>query len=151
MAHLSNQTQRHFHKLQECIIRLKEINTLQNNTIHTLQEDYNNLSRPSDETNEILNQLLEEHNRSKIDTAHIQEHFHYIYQDINKLLNFSHKTHSKDQGVFHDKRPAPILQEETKTSVHLGNYQRSPSQYPYGDTMTYQEKKTFKQLPETES
>ncbi|MBW0578324.1 hypothetical protein O181_118039 [Austropuccinia psidii MF-1] len=57
------QTQKEFERLHESISRLQEVHTLQTRTIHTLQEDYTELCKASEDTKRRLNQVLEEKNQ----------------------------------------------------------------------------------------
>ncbi|MBW0564669.1 hypothetical protein O181_104384 [Austropuccinia psidii MF-1] len=59
------QTQKIFERLHESISRLQEVYTLQTKTIHTLQEDYTELYKSSEDTKRRLNQVLEEQNTEK--------------------------------------------------------------------------------------
>ncbi|MBW0469261.1 hypothetical protein O181_008976 [Austropuccinia psidii MF-1] len=61
------QTQKEFERLHESISRLQEVYTLQTKNIHTLQEDYTELYKASEDTKRRLNQVLEEQNHLKRD------------------------------------------------------------------------------------
>ncbi|MBW0489772.1 hypothetical protein O181_029487 [Austropuccinia psidii MF-1] len=56
------QTQKEFERLHESISRLQKLYTLQTKTIHTLQEDYTELSKALEDTKIRLNKVLEEQN-----------------------------------------------------------------------------------------
>ncbi|MBW0521651.1 hypothetical protein O181_061366 [Austropuccinia psidii MF-1] len=76
--------QKEIERLHESISRLQEVYTLQTKTIHTLQEDYTELYKASEDTNRRLNQVLEEQNRCKRDRE-------YLDQDIDELFNYCQK------------------------------------------------------------
>ena len=75
------QTQKEFERLHESMSRLQEACTLQTKTIHTLQEDYIELYKASEDSKRRLNQVLEEQNHCKRDRE-------YLDQDIDKSFNF---------------------------------------------------------------
>ncbi|MBW0486196.1 hypothetical protein O181_025911 [Austropuccinia psidii MF-1] len=99
------------------------------------------LSRASEETNGILNQVFEEQKNSKRDRDCLD-------QDIKKLLKVYHNLKPKLQGHVMDN---PYHQEDIKTDSTLGNKARSPSQYQDKDNMSYSEKEALKQLPDASS
>ncbi|MBW0463950.1 hypothetical protein O181_003665 [Austropuccinia psidii MF-1] len=76
MGKFEEKTQKEFEILHENNSRLQEIITLKTKTIHTLQEEYTQLSRASEETNKILNEVLEEQFHCKRDRE-------YLDQDMN--------------------------------------------------------------------
>ncbi|MBW0472389.1 hypothetical protein O181_012104 [Austropuccinia psidii MF-1] len=59
MSQFSEKTQKEFGKLHKDNVRLQELITLQNTTIHALQEVFAKLSKESKETNKGLNHVLE--------------------------------------------------------------------------------------------
>ncbi|MBW0531223.1 hypothetical protein O181_070938 [Austropuccinia psidii MF-1] len=78
------QTQKESDRFHESISRLQEVYTLQTKTIHTLQEDYTELHKASEDTKRRLNQVFEEQNHCKRDRE-------YLDQDIDKLFNCCQK------------------------------------------------------------
>ncbi|MBW0546261.1 hypothetical protein O181_085976 [Austropuccinia psidii MF-1] len=136
------QTQKEFERLHVSISRLQEVYTLQTKTIHTLQEDYNELCKASEDTKRRLNQVLEEKNNCKRDRE-------YLDQDIGKLLNYCQKMKPQTQGNVSGN--TPYHQEDIKPDALLEKKPSSPSQYQDGDKMTYSEKEALKQLPDTSS
>ncbi|MBW0570343.1 hypothetical protein O181_110058 [Austropuccinia psidii MF-1] len=135
-------TQKEFERLHESISRLQEVYTLQTKTIHTLQEDYTELYKASEDKKRRLNQVLEEQNQCKRDRE-------YLDQDIDKLVNFCQKMKPKTQE--HVSGNNPYHQEDIKPDALLEKRPRSQSQYQDGDKMTYSEKEALKQLPEASS
>ncbi|MBW0592544.1 hypothetical protein O181_132259 [Austropuccinia psidii MF-1] len=88
------QTQKKFERLHESTSRLQEVYTLQTKTIHTLQEDYIELYKVSEDSKRRrLNHVLEEQNHCKRDRE-------YLDQDIDKLFNFCQKMKPQSQGMF---------------------------------------------------
>ncbi|MBW0516439.1 hypothetical protein O181_056154 [Austropuccinia psidii MF-1] len=136
------QTQKDFERLHKSISRFQEVYTLQTKTIHTLQEDYNELYKASEDTKRRLNQVLEEQNHCKKDRE-------YLDQYIDKFFNFCQKMKPQTQG--HVSGNAQYHQEDIKPDALLGKNTRSQSQYQDGDKMTYPGKETLKQLPEASS
>ncbi|MBW0588934.1 hypothetical protein O181_128649 [Austropuccinia psidii MF-1] len=67
-SQFEEQTQKEFERLHESISRLQEVYTLQTKTIHTLQEDYTELCKASEDTKRRFNGMLEEQNNFKRDT-----------------------------------------------------------------------------------
>ncbi|MBW0587177.1 hypothetical protein O181_126892 [Austropuccinia psidii MF-1] len=82
--HFVEQAQEELERLHESISRLQEVYTSQTKTIQTLQEDYIELYKASEDTKRRLNQVLEEQNHCKRDRE-------YLDQDIDKLFNFCQK------------------------------------------------------------
>ncbi|MBW0587347.1 hypothetical protein O181_127062 [Austropuccinia psidii MF-1] len=129
------QTQKEFERLHKSISRLHKAHTLQTRTIHTLQEDYTELYKASEDTKKRLNQVLEEQNHCKRDRE-------YLDQDIDKLFNYCQKMKPQTQG--HVSGNTPYHQEDIKPDSILVNKARSPSQYQVGDNMSYTEKEALK-------
>ncbi|MBW0465537.1 hypothetical protein O181_005252 [Austropuccinia psidii MF-1] len=125
------QTQEKFDEIYSRNLRLQEA------TIKSIQESCSKLKRSSEETNKILNQFFEEKYNCKRDRDCLD-------QDINQLFNVCQNMNSQLQGHALDNP----YQEDIKPDFLLDNKPRSPSQYQYGDNMTYSEKKALKQLPE---
>ncbi|MBW0464931.1 hypothetical protein O181_004646 [Austropuccinia psidii MF-1] len=109
--------------------------------VKTLQEVHAQLSKASEETNRKLNQVFEEQHQRRRDRDCLD-------QDISKLFNVYHNMKPQPQGHVMDN---PYHQEEIKPDSILMNKARSPSQYQYGDNMSYSEKGSLKQLPEASS
>ncbi|MBW0504163.1 hypothetical protein O181_043878 [Austropuccinia psidii MF-1] len=137
MSQFSVKTQDKLDELHRRNLRLQELTTLQEETIKAIQESYAKLRKTIEETNKIPNQVLKEKYHCKMDRDCLD-------QGINKLLN-----------VFQNMKPQPqahafynTYQEDIKPDVILDNKPRSPSQYQYGDNITYSEKELLKQLPE---
>ncbi|MBW0488945.1 hypothetical protein O181_028660 [Austropuccinia psidii MF-1] len=124
------QTQKKFERLHESISSLQEVCTLQTKTIHTLQEDYIELYKASEDSKRRLNQVLEEKNYCKRERE-------YLDQDIDKLFNVCQNIKPQKQGNVLDNT---YLQEDIKQNSLLENKARSPSQHQDGDKMTYSEK-----------
>ncbi|MBW0553559.1 hypothetical protein O181_093274 [Austropuccinia psidii MF-1] len=141
-AKFVEQTQKEFERLHESISRLQEVYTLQTKTIHTLQEDYTELYKASEDTKRRLNQVLEEQNNCKRDRE-------YLDQDIDKLFNYCQKMKLQTQG--HVSGNTPYHPEDIKPDDLLEKKPRSLSQYQDGDKMTYSEKEALKQLSEASS
>ncbi|MBW0478016.1 hypothetical protein O181_017731 [Austropuccinia psidii MF-1] len=99
------QTQKEFERLHESISRLQEVYTLQAKSIHTLEEDYTEFYKASEDTKRRLNQVLEEKNYGKRDRE-------YLDQDIDKLFNFCQKMKPQTQG--HVSANTPYHQEDIK-------------------------------------
>ncbi|MBW0551237.1 hypothetical protein O181_090952 [Austropuccinia psidii MF-1] len=133
--------QKEFERLHENISRLQEVNTLQTKAIHTLQEDYAQLSKASEETKRRLNQVLEEQNYCKRDRE-------YLHKDIKIFFNVFQNIKPPKQGNVLDN---PYHQKEMKPDAFLENKPRSPSQYQDGYNITYAEKEALKKLPEASS
>ncbi|MBW0495435.1 hypothetical protein O181_035150 [Austropuccinia psidii MF-1] len=86
------QTQEEFERLHERISRLQEVYTLQTKTIHTLQEDYTELYKASEDTKRRLNDVLEEKNHCKRDIK-------YLDQDIDEMFNYCQKMKPQHKGI----------------------------------------------------
>ncbi|MBW0580103.1 hypothetical protein O181_119818 [Austropuccinia psidii MF-1] len=136
------QTQKEFEKLHKSNSRLQEVYTLQTKTIHTLQEDYTELYKASEDTKGRLNQVLEEQNHCKRDRE-------YLDQDIDKLFSYFQKMKPQTQG--HVSGNTPYNQEDIKPDSLLEKKPRSQSKYQDGEKMTNSEKEALKQLPEASS
>ncbi|MBW0547555.1 hypothetical protein O181_087270 [Austropuccinia psidii MF-1] len=124
------------------LFKLQEAYTLQTKPIHTVQEDYTELYKASEDTKRRLNQVLEEQNHCKRDRE-------YLDQDIDKFFNYCQKIKPQTQG--HVSGNTPYHQEDIKPDSLLEKKPRSQSQYQDGDKMTYSEKDALKQLPEASS
>ncbi|MBW0575641.1 hypothetical protein O181_115356 [Austropuccinia psidii MF-1] len=124
-------TQKEFERLHESISRLQEVYTIQTKTIHTLQEDYTELYKASEDTKRRINQVLEDQNHCKRDRE-------YLDQDIVKLLNFCQKMKAQTQG--HVSGNTPNHKKDIEPDSLLVNKSRSPSQYQDGDNISYTEK-----------
>ncbi|MBW0552989.1 hypothetical protein O181_092704 [Austropuccinia psidii MF-1] len=109
--------------------------------VKNLQEGHAQLSKASEETNKILNLVLEEQHHSKRDR-------NCLGQDINKLFNVYHSMKPQPQAHVMDN---PYHQDDIKPDAMLMNEARSPLQYQDGDNMSYSEKKALKHLPEASS
>ncbi|MBW0524818.1 hypothetical protein O181_064533 [Austropuccinia psidii MF-1] len=136
------QTQKEFEMLHESISRLQEVYTLQTKTTHTLQEDYTELYKASEDHRRRLNQVLEEQN-------HFKRGREYLNQDIDRLFNFCQKMKPQTKG--HVSGNTPYHQEHIKPNSLLEKKPRSQSKYQDGDKITYSEKEALKQLPEASS
>ncbi|MBW0525622.1 hypothetical protein O181_065337 [Austropuccinia psidii MF-1] len=106
-----------------------------------LQEGHSQLSKASEETNKILNQVFEEQHHSKRNRD-------FLDQDISKLFNVYHNMKPQPQGNVMDN---PYHQVDIQPDATLANKERSPSQYQDGDNISYSEKEALKQLPEASS
>ncbi|MBW0560878.1 hypothetical protein O181_100593 [Austropuccinia psidii MF-1] len=127
-SQFEEQTQKELERLHESVSRLQEAYTLQRKTIHTLQEDYTELYKASEDTKRILNKVLEEQNHYKRDRE-------YLDQDIDKLFNYCQKMKPQTQG--HVSRNTPYHQEDSKPDALLEKNPISQSQYQDGDKRTY--------------
>ncbi|MBW0476931.1 hypothetical protein O181_016646 [Austropuccinia psidii MF-1] len=107
----------------------------------TLQEGHAQLSKTSEETNKILNQVFEEHNHYKRDRDCLDQH-------LKTFFNVYKNMKPQPQGHILDD---PYHQEDIKPDALLVNKTRSPSEYKDGDNMSYSEKEALKQLPEASS
>ncbi|MBW0487108.1 hypothetical protein O181_026823 [Austropuccinia psidii MF-1] len=88
-----------------------------------------------------MSQVFEEQIHSKRDRDCLD-------QDINKMFNVYHTIKPQPQGHVMDN---PHHQEDIKPDAILVNKARSPSQYQYGDNMSYSEQEALKHLPEASS
>ncbi|MBW0519019.1 hypothetical protein O181_058734 [Austropuccinia psidii MF-1] len=109
--------------------------------VKALQEVYAQLSKASEETNKRLNLVFKEQHHSKRDRDCLD-------QDRNKLFNVYHNMKPQPQGHVMDN---PYHQDEIRPDAMLMNKARSPSQYQDGDSMSYSERESLKQLPEASS
>ncbi|MBW0541323.1 hypothetical protein O181_081038 [Austropuccinia psidii MF-1] len=98
--------------------------------VKTPQEGHSQLNKASEETNKRLNLAFEEQHHRKRDRDCLD-------QDINKLLNVYHNMKPQPQGHVMDN---PYHQEDINPDAMLVNNARSPSQYQYGDYISYSEK-----------
>ncbi|MBW0474582.1 hypothetical protein O181_014297 [Austropuccinia psidii MF-1] len=120
MSLFSEQTPKEFERPHERNSRFQEMIALSNTTIHTLQESYTKLSKNSEETNRIFNQVVEEKYHLKRDRI-------YLDQDTKKFLNVSQKIKTPIQGhVFSNN---PQIQEDIKPDSPMDSKSRSQSQY----------------------
>ncbi|MBW0494067.1 hypothetical protein O181_033782 [Austropuccinia psidii MF-1] len=106
--------------------------------VNTLQEGHAQLSKASEETNNILNPVFEEQHHRKKDRDCLD-------QDINKLVNLYHNLKPQQQGHDTDN---PYHQEDIKSDAIIVNKTISPFQYLDGDKMPYSENKALRQLPQ---
>ncbi|MBW0491285.1 hypothetical protein O181_031000 [Austropuccinia psidii MF-1] len=104
------QTQKEFERLHESISRLQKVYTLQTKIIHTLQEDYTELSKASEDTKRRLNKVLEEQNHCKRDRE-------YLDQDIDKLFNFCQKNETPNTRACFWKHSIPPGRHQTRCLV----------------------------------
>ncbi|MBW0576997.1 hypothetical protein O181_116712 [Austropuccinia psidii MF-1] len=141
MSQFSEQTQNQFAELQESHEGMKKLTASMDKIVKTLQEGYAQLSKASEETKKRLNQVFEEQQHRKGDRDRLD-------QGINKLFNAYHNMKSQPKGHAMDN---PYHQEGIKPHSFLENKERSQSQYPDGDNMSYSEKEALKQLPEASS
>ncbi|MBW0520806.1 hypothetical protein O181_060521 [Austropuccinia psidii MF-1] len=109
--------------------------------VKILQEGHAQLSKASEETNKILNQVFEEQHHRKRDRDCLDQY-------INKLFNLYQNMNPQAQGHVMDN---PYYQEYIKPDAILVNIARSPSQTQDGDNMSYSEEEAIKQLPEASS
>ncbi|MBW0526888.1 hypothetical protein O181_066603 [Austropuccinia psidii MF-1] len=93
------------------------------------QEVHAQLSKASEETNNILNLVFEKQNHSERDRDCLD-------QDINKLFNVYHNMKHQPKGDFMDN---PYHQGDIKPDAMLMNNARFPSHYQDGDNMSYSE------------
>ncbi|MBW0472635.1 hypothetical protein O181_012350 [Austropuccinia psidii MF-1] len=138
MSQFSEQTQKQFAELQASHAMMKTLTASMDKIFKSLQERPAQLSRASEETNKILNQVFEEQKHSKRDRDCLE-------QDINKLLKVYHNLKSQPQDHVMDN---PYHQEDIKMDATLGKKARSPSQYQDTDNMSYYEKEASKQPPD---
>ncbi|MBW0525955.1 hypothetical protein O181_065670 [Austropuccinia psidii MF-1] len=112
-----------------------------NKIFKTLQEQYAQLRKASEETNKRLNLVFEEeHNNTRERDC--------LDQDINKQFNVYHNMKPQPQAHVMDN---PYYQDDIKPDAMLVSKARSLSQQQDGDNMSYTEKKALKQLPEASS
>ncbi|MBW0502496.1 hypothetical protein O181_042211 [Austropuccinia psidii MF-1] len=109
--------------------------------VKDLQEGHAQLREASEETNKRMNLVFEEDHHSKRDRD-CQDQY------INKLFNVYHSMKPQPQGNVMDN---PYHQDYIKPDAMLMNKARPPSQYQYGDNMSYSEKEALKHLPEPSS
>ncbi|MBW0555542.1 hypothetical protein O181_095257 [Austropuccinia psidii MF-1] len=114
------QTQKEFERLYESISRLQKFYTLQTKTIHTLQEDYTEFSKASEDTKRRLNQVLENQNPCKRDRE-------YLDKDIDIFFDFFQKMKPQTQGNVSGNTPYHL--EDIKPDSLLEKKPRSQSQY----------------------
>ncbi|MBW0491251.1 hypothetical protein O181_030966 [Austropuccinia psidii MF-1] len=112
-------------KTQELLDYFKMLNErfqrnaiLQETTTKAIQESCAQLSKASEETNKILNQVFEEQNHCKRDKDCLD-------QDINKFFNVYQNMKPQPEGDYLEN---PYQQEEIKKDSLLVNKARSPSQ-----------------------
>ncbi|MBW0493789.1 hypothetical protein O181_033504 [Austropuccinia psidii MF-1] len=120
----------------------QEIITLQNPTIHNLQEVYAKLRKDSEGTNRRQNQVLQ-------DQHHCKRNRKFLDQDISNLFNFCQNIQLQKQGNVLDN--TPYHQEEIKPNAFFENIPRSSSHYQDVYDITYSEKEALKQIPESSS
>ncbi|MBW0493855.1 hypothetical protein O181_033570 [Austropuccinia psidii MF-1] len=109
--------------------------------VKTLQKGHAQLSKASEETNEILNQVFEKQ-------YHFKRGNDCLDQDIKQFLNVCQNMKPQPQGHVLDD---PYHQENIKKGALLVNKAISPSQYQNEDNTFYSEKEDLKQLPEASS
>ncbi|MBW0506856.1 hypothetical protein O181_046571 [Austropuccinia psidii MF-1] len=127
MSQSVEKTQKKFSELQESHERMKTLTASMNKIVKTLQEGVVQLRKAAEETNKRLNQVFgEQHHRKRNRDC--------LDQDINKLFNVYHNMKPQPQGHVMDN---PYQQEEIKPDAILVNEAISPSQYQYGDNMSY--------------
>ncbi|MBW0541023.1 hypothetical protein O181_080738 [Austropuccinia psidii MF-1] len=141
MSQYAEQTQKTFSELEASHDRMKKLTASMDKIVKTLQKGHAQLSKASEETNKTLNLVFEEQNHSK-------RHRDFLHQDINKMFNVYHNMKPQPQGHVKDN---PYYQDDIKPDSMLVNKERSPSQYQYGDNMSYSEKEALSQLPEASS
>ncbi|MBW0497700.1 hypothetical protein O181_037415, partial [Austropuccinia psidii MF-1] len=141
MSQCAEQTQKKFEELEASHERMKILTASMDKTARNLQEGHAQLIKASEETNKRLNLVFEEQHHRKRDRDCLD-------QDINKLFNVYHNMKPQPQGHVMDN---PYHQDEIQPDYMLMNKERSPSQYQYGDNMSYSEKEALKQLPEASS
>ncbi|MBW0540043.1 hypothetical protein O181_079758, partial [Austropuccinia psidii MF-1] len=138
MAQYAEQSAKQFAELEPSHDRMKKLQASMEEIVKNLQEGHAQLSKASGETNKRLNLVLEEQHHRKRDRDCLD-------QDIRKLFNFYHNLKPQPQGQVMEN---PYQQDDIKPDAMLMNRERSPSQYQYGDGMSYSEKEALKQLPE---
>ncbi|MBW0492284.1 hypothetical protein O181_031999 [Austropuccinia psidii MF-1] len=137
MSQYAEQTQKKFSELQASHERMQILTASMDKIVKNLQEGHAQLSNACEETNKRLNLGFEEQHHSKRDRD-------FLDQDINKLFNVYHNMKPQPQGHVIDN---PYHQDDIKPDAMLMNKERSPSQYHYGDNMSYSEKEALKNLP----
>ncbi|MBW0508707.1 hypothetical protein O181_048422 [Austropuccinia psidii MF-1] len=137
MYQCSERTQKKFSELQACHEGMKTLTACMDKIVKTLQEGHAQLSKASEETKKILNQVFGEQNHRKGDRDCPD-------QDINKLFNVYHNKKSQPQGHVMDNT---YHKEDIKPDAYLQNKARSQSQYQDGENMSYSVKEELKQLP----
>ncbi|MBW0580849.1 hypothetical protein O181_120564 [Austropuccinia psidii MF-1] len=141
MSQFSVQTQKKLDDFMRLNERFQRNAILQEATAKAIQESCGQLSKASEETNKRLVQVFEEKHHCKRDRDCLDH-------DIKRLFNVYKSMKPQPQGhVFDD----PYHQEDIKPDSLLGNKERSPSQYQYGDNMSFSKKEALKQLPEASS
>ncbi|MBW0491648.1 hypothetical protein O181_031363 [Austropuccinia psidii MF-1] len=120
---------------------MKTLTASMDKNVKTLQEGHAQLSKASEGTNKILNQVFEEQH-------HRKRNRDCLDQDINKLFNVYHNMKPQPQGNVMDN---PYHQVDIPPDAILANKARYPSQYQDGDNISYSEKEALKQLPEASS
>ncbi|MBW0477390.1 hypothetical protein O181_017105 [Austropuccinia psidii MF-1] len=130
MPQFSEQTQKHFAKLQESHVRMKKLTASMDKIVKTLQAGNAQLRKASKETNKRLNKVFEEQNHCKRDRYCLDE-------DLSKLFNVYQNMKPQPKGHVMDN---PYHQEDIKPDALFENKARSPSQYQDVDNMSYSEK-----------
>ncbi|MBW0519622.1 hypothetical protein O181_059337 [Austropuccinia psidii MF-1] len=141
MSKFAEKTQKQFSELQESLNRMKKLAPSMNKIAQALQQGHTQLSKASEETKKILSQVFEEQH-------HCKRERYCLDKDINKLFNVYQDTKPQPQGHVMDN---PFHQDEIKIDFKLMDKARSPSQYQYGDNMSYSDKEALKQIPEVSS
>ncbi|MBW0494673.1 hypothetical protein O181_034388 [Austropuccinia psidii MF-1] len=136
MSQCSERNQRKISELQAFHEGMKTLTASMDKIVKTLQEEHAQLSKASEETNKILNQVFEEQNHRKRDKDCPD-------QEINKLFNVYHNKKYQPQGHVMNNT---YHKEDIKPDAYLKNKARSPSQYQDGENMSYSVKEALKQL-----
>ncbi|MBW0589070.1 hypothetical protein O181_128785 [Austropuccinia psidii MF-1] len=130
MSQYAEQTQEQLAELEASHERIKILKASMEKGVKNHQEGHAQLSKASEETNKRLNLVLEEQYHSKRGRDCLD-------QDINNLLNFSHRMKPQHQGHVMDN---PYHQDDIKLDAMLINKGISLSKYQDGDNMSYSEK-----------
>ncbi|MBW0580739.1 hypothetical protein O181_120454, partial [Austropuccinia psidii MF-1] len=123
-----------FAELEASHEKIKILTASMDKIAKNLQLGHAQLRKASEETNKRLNLVFEEQHHSKRDRDCLDK-------GIKKLFNVYHSTKPQPQGHVMDN---PYHQDYIKPDAMFMNRARSPSQYQYGDNMSYSEKEAFK-------
>ncbi|MBW0547290.1 hypothetical protein O181_087005 [Austropuccinia psidii MF-1] len=114
MSQYAEQTQKQLTELEASHERRKLLTASMDRIVKNLQEGHAQSSKASEETNKILNLVLEEKHHSKRDRDCLD-------QDINKLFNVYHSMKPQPQGHFMDN---PYHQDDIKPDSMFMNKAR---------------------------
>ncbi|MBW0492545.1 hypothetical protein O181_032260 [Austropuccinia psidii MF-1] len=141
MSQFAVQTQESLDYFKRIKERLQRNAILQEAKTKAIQESCAQLRKASEEINKRLNQVFE-------DQQHCKRDRDCLDQDINTFVNVYQNMKPQPEGHSLEN---PYHQEDIKPDALLVNKAISPSQYQFGDNMSYSGKEALKQLPEPSS